>query len=74
MKITVTKVVDWGKFKAKVNEKEKSIRLIGADTSETVHPNKPVQPYSPEASAYTKKHLEELNRGTNTGVYWHMCG
>lgn len=57
LKVTVTKVVDGDTFKAKVNGKEESIRLIGIDTPETVHPSKPVQPYGPEASAYTKKRL-----------------
>lgn len=32
-------------------------RLIGVDTPETVHPYLPVQPYGPEASAYTKSKL-----------------
>ncbi|MED0670393.1 thermonuclease family protein [Aneurinibacillus aneurinilyticus] len=58
LKVTVTRVVDGDTFKAKVNGKEESIRLIGVDTPETVHPNKPVQPYGPEASAYTKKRLD----------------
>ncbi|GED13762.1 thermonuclease family protein [Aneurinibacillus migulanus] len=58
LKVTVTKVVDGDTFKAKINGKEESIRLIGIDTPETVHPNKPVQPYGPEASAYTKKRLD----------------
>jgi len=31
------------------------IRLIGADTPEVVKPNTPVQPFGPEASAFTKR-------------------
>ena len=31
------------------------IRLVGADTPEVVKPNSPVEPFGPEASAYTKK-------------------
>ncbi|WP_407638689.1 thermonuclease family protein [Aneurinibacillus migulanus] len=31
---------------------------MGVDTPETIHSNKPVQRYGPEASAYTKKRLE----------------
>ncbi len=31
------------------------IRLIGADTPETVKPNTPVQPFGPEASQFTKE-------------------
>jgi micrococcal nuclease len=34
-----------------------TIRLIGVDTPETVHPNRPVQCFGPEASAYTKREL-----------------
>jgi micrococcal nuclease len=37
-------------------EKE-HVRLIGVDTPETKHPTKPVQPYGPEASEFTKKAL-----------------
>lgn len=33
------------------------IRMIGADTPETVDPRKSVQCYGPEASAYTHSHL-----------------
>jgi micrococcal nuclease len=35
------------------------IRLIGADTPETVKPNTPVQPFGPEASDFTKKKIAE---------------
>ncbi len=34
------------------------VRLLGIDTPETVHPNKPVEYFGKQASAYTKKHLE----------------
>lgn len=34
-----------------------SIRLVGVDTPETKDPRKPVQPYGPEASAFTKASL-----------------
>jgi micrococcal nuclease len=33
------------------------VRLIGVDTPETVHPEKPVEPFGPEASDFTKKKL-----------------
>ena len=35
------------------------VRLIGANTPETVKANSPVEPYGPEASAYTKMRVEE---------------
>lgn len=34
------------------------VRLIGIDTPETVHPNKPVEFFGKEASAFTKKLVE----------------
>ncbi len=36
-------------------------RLIGASTPDTVKANTPVEPFGPEASAYTKKRVEEAN-------------
>jgi micrococcal nuclease len=37
------------------------IRLIGADTPETVIPNTPVEPFGPEASQFTKQKIAEVN-------------
>lgn len=37
--------------------KRVSVRLLGVDTPETVHPRKPVEPWGPEASAYLKSRL-----------------
>jgi len=34
------------------------VRLVGADTPETKHPNKPVEYYGKEASAFTKRMCE----------------
>ncbi|MDP3921705.1 MAG: thermonuclease family protein [Candidatus Omnitrophota bacterium] len=34
------------------------IRLIGVDTPETVHPNKPVEYFGKQASAFTKREIE----------------
>lgn len=34
------------------------VRLIGVDTPETKHPNKPVEPLGPEASEFTRRHVE----------------
>ncbi|GHT21875.1 hypothetical protein FACS189419_03480 [Planctomycetales bacterium] len=41
------------------NKEKFRIRLIGANTPETVKPNTPVEPYGPEASALTKKMIDE---------------
>jgi len=35
-----------------------TVRLIGVDTPETVHPSQPVQPYGREASSYTGERLK----------------
>lgn len=35
------------------------VRLIGANTPETVKPNSPIEPFGPEASAFTKRRVEE---------------
>lgn len=37
------------------------VRLIGANTPETVKPNWPVEPFGPEASAFTKRRVEEAS-------------
>lgn len=53
----VVEVIDGDTVKVKMNGKTETVRLIGIDTPETVHPSKPVQPYGPEASNYTKSKL-----------------
>ena len=47
----VTRVIDGDTIIIDNNEK---IRLIGVDTPETVHPNKPVEYFGKQASAFTK--------------------
>lgn len=37
------------------------VRLQGIDTPETVHPNHPVEPWGPEASAFTKAFINRAN-------------
>lgn len=54
---TITKVIDGDTIQATVYGKDETIRLIGVDTPETVHPSKPVQTYGKEASDYTKSQL-----------------
>jgi micrococcal nuclease len=60
----VTRVVDGDTIKVLIDGDEESVRLIGVDTPETVHPNKPVECFGKEASAYVKKELE----GTYIGL------
>lgn len=52
----VTKVIDGDTFEIKINDKTHTVRLIGIDAPESVHPSKPVQCYSLEA----KYKLQEL--------------
>ena len=54
---TVSRVVDGDTMVVKVDGTERRVRLLGVDTPETVHPNKPVQFYGKEASNFTKKEL-----------------
>jgi micrococcal nuclease len=54
----VNRVIDGDTIEIIFDGKKESVRLIGVDTPETKHPTKGVQPYGPEASAYTKKALE----------------
>ncbi|MFX3623399.1 MAG: thermonuclease family protein [Ectobacillus sp.] len=53
----VTYVPDGDTIKVKVNGKEETVRMILVDTPETVHPSKPVQPFGPQASNFTKQQL-----------------
>lgn len=57
-KAIVTNVVDGDTFDIMLNNKEERIRLLLVDTPETKHPTKPVQPFGPEASQFTKDTLE----------------
>jgi len=52
---TVRRVVDGDTL---VLENKERVRLIGVDTPETKHPNKPVQYYGKEATAFTKKMIQ----------------
>src|SRR5262249_9114156 len=54
----VVRVIDGDTIVVKIEGKDTRVRLIGVDTPETVHPNKPVEYYGKEASAFTKKLLE----------------
>jgi micrococcal nuclease len=54
----VTKVVDGDTIKLLIDGEEKSIRLIGIDTPETVHPSKPVECFGIEASNKAKELLQ----------------
>ena len=53
----VTRVVDGDTAVVKVDGQDIRVRMLGVDTPETVHPNKPVQFYGKEASNFTKDYL-----------------
>ena len=57
--VTVERVVDGDTIEVSpAVPGTESVRLIGVDTPETVDPREPVQPYGPQASAFTKRQLE----------------
>lgn len=58
IKAEVVSVVDGDTIKVKLSGKTETVRLTLIDTPETKHPTKPVEPFGPEASAFTKKSLE----------------
>ena len=53
----VTRVVDGDTAVIKVDGNDIRVRMLGVDTPETVHPNKPMQFYGKEASTFTKDYL-----------------
>jgi micrococcal nuclease len=53
----VIKVTDGDTFDIEINGKTETVRMLLVDTPETVHPNKPVQPFGKEASAFTTQLL-----------------
>jgi len=55
----VIKVIDGDTVSINISGEKKTLRLIGVDTPETVHPNKPVECFGIEASNYTKELLSD---------------
>ena len=73
----VTRVVDGDTFHAEIDGRDWSVRLIGVDAPETIHPLLPPQPYGKEASDYLKQRLEgqsvELEfEGNKTDIYGRL--
>ncbi|MFS0783109.1 thermonuclease family protein [Bacillus sp. 1P06AnD] len=56
---SVVRVVDGDTILVRLDGKQEKVRLLLVDTPETVKANTPVQPFGPEASAFTKKMLPE---------------
>ncbi|WP_052712195.1 thermonuclease family protein [Domibacillus indicus] len=61
-KVTVNEVVDGDTVKVTYNGKVETVCVILIDTLETKHPDKCVQLYGPEATAYTKKYLLDKSK------------
>lgn len=56
---SVSDIVDGDTFKIRTGNDEATIRLLYVDTPETKKPNSPVEPFGPEASAFTEQLLSE---------------
>lgn len=75
----VVKIVDGDTIKVKIGGSTETVRLIGVDTPETVHPNRPVEYFGKEASAFTKRmangksvRLEDDPECTNRDKYGRL--
>ncbi|WJH36831.1 thermonuclease family protein [Paenibacillus sp. CC-CFT747] len=55
--VKIVKVTDGDTMDVSFGGKTESVRLLLVDTPETVHPDKPVQPFGPEASQFAKDTL-----------------
>lgn len=64
--ITITSVVDGDTVKGALDGSLETFRLIGIDTPETVHPNKPVECFGVEASKKAKQLLQDKVVSINT--------
>ena len=53
-----TRVIDGDTIVVDIDGKQEKVRLIGVDTPETVHPEKPVEYFGKEASEFTKRMAE----------------
>jgi len=54
-KARVSRVIDGDTIEVAINGKNYRVRYIGIDTPESVHPNRPVEPFSKEAAAKNKE-------------------
>ena len=62
-RVTIERCVDGDtlvvRYESNGQKVRERVRLIGVNTPETVKPNSPVEPFGPEASAYTKRRVED---------------
>lgn len=59
--VEVTRVIDGDTIEVVYNGQLRTVRLIGVDTPETVHPGQPVQCFGQEASAFTTTMVDRAN-------------
>ncbi len=59
---TVVSVVDGDTIILRIQNKTETVRLLGIDTPETVHPTKPVECFGTQASSFTKDALQKNSR------------
>jgi micrococcal nuclease len=57
-RVLITDVVDGDTITVGRGWRSTKVRLIGVDTPETVHPEKPVEFFGPESSEFTKRQLD----------------
>lgn len=62
IEVKYSKSVDGDTAKFELDGKEITVRFLGIDTPETVHPTKGEEPYGKEASNYTKGKLENAHK------------
>ena len=62
IEVKYNKSVDGDTAKFELDGKEITVRFLGIDTPETVHPTKGEEPYGKEASNYTKGKLENAHK------------
>ena len=57
-RVFVAQVVDGDTIRVLRGGKRVTVRLIGIDAPETNHPNKPVEPWGPQATAFARQALD----------------
>lgn len=66
--VNISRFIDGDTFEVMFDDGHvETVRLIGVDTPETVHPSKGSEPYGPEASEYTKTMLSGRGRRRGCG-------
>lgn len=62
IQVTLNSTVDGDTAKFNLNNEIITVRFLAVDTPETKHPDKGVEPYGPEASAFTKEKLTNAKK------------